>query len=103
MLRHNVPVHYFVLKRVTVQSSMCLCVLKIKFVYAEQIEIGKFNNKLYTNLSPPNNFTIGFIDSKCSGQKPHPKHVGAVNPIMQLVGEILVYARQMHRKCMISN
>jgi len=59
-------------------------------VYAEQIEIEEFNNKLYTSLSPTN-FTVGFIAPKCFGRKPQPKHVGAVKPIMQLVGEILVY------------
>jgi len=72
-------------------------------MYAEQIEIEKFNNKLYTSLSPTNNFTIGFIAFKCFSQKLQPKCVGAVNPIMQLVGEIVVYTRQLHRKCMISN
>jgi len=80
---------------------MCLGVFKIKFMYAEQMEIEKFNNKLYASLSPSNNFTIGFTAHKCFGQKPQPKHVGAVKPIMRLVGEILVYTKQLHRKCMI--
>lgn len=72
-------------------------------MYAQQIEIEKFINKLCTCLSPTNNFTIGFIASKCFGRKPQPKHAGAVNPIMQLVEEILVYTRQLHRKYMIAN
>jgi hypothetical protein len=47
------------------QSNMCLCVFKIKFIYAEQIEIEKFNSD--TSLSPTNNCTIGFIAPPCFG------------------------------------
>ena len=76
---------------------------KIIFMYAELMEIPILIIKLYTSLSPTNNFTIGFIAPKCFGQKPQPKRGGAVKPIVQLVGEILVYARQLHRNRMVSN
>jgi hypothetical protein len=43
------------------------------------------------------------LPPKCFGGKPQPKHVGAVKPIVQLVGGILVYTRHLNRKCIIES